>query len=136
VAAAFCLGAQGVQIGTRFLCSSECTAHENYKNAVAAAKDRDAVVTGRSTGHPVRALKNRFTREFAALEARGAGAEELDKFGAGSLQRSVVDGDVENGSVMAGQSAGLVGGIKPCAEIIQELLRGVEEIGRHVPWEK
>lgn len=125
VAAALCLGAQGVQIGTRFLCSAECTAHENYKRAVVAAKDRDAVVTGRSTGHPVRGIKNKLTREFDRLEAAGASLEEIDELGTGALRAAVVDGDKQMGALMAGQSAGLVCDIRPCAEIVQSLVGGL-----------
>lgn len=128
IAAALCLGAQGVQIGTRFLCSTECTAHENYKKAVAAAKDRDAVVTGRSTGHPVRGIKNKLTREFDRLESSGASLEEIDKLGTGALRAAVVDGDTQMGALMAGQSAGLVCDIKPCAEIIGELVGGLGSV--------
>ena len=125
IAAALCLGAQGVQIGTRFLCSTECTAHENYKKAVVAAKDRDAVVTGRSTGHPVRGIKNKLTREFDKLEAAGASLEEIDKLGTGALRAAVVDGDAQMGALMAGQSAGLVCDVRPCTEIVQELVDGL-----------
>lgn len=132
VVAALALGAVGVQIGTRFLCSTECTAHENYKNAVVEAKDRDAVVTGRSTGHPVRGIKNKLTRGFDKLEKEGASVEEIEKFGAGALKNAVVDGDVEMGALMAGQSAGLVCDIKPCEEIINNLVGGLGEIIKRI----
>lgn len=132
VAAALALGAVGVQLGTRFLCSTECTAHINYKNAVAAAKDRDAVVTARSTGHPVRGLKNKLTRGFDKLEKEGASVEELEKFGTGALRNAVVDGDVQMGALMAGQSAGLVCDIKPCAQIIADLIGGLDAAVKHV----
>ncbi|MBA1333817.1 MAG: Enoyl-[acyl-carrier-protein] reductase [FMN] [Firmicutes bacterium] len=128
LAAAMILGAEGVQIGTRFVCSDECTAHKNYKEAIVKAKDRDAVVTGRSTGHPVRCLKNRLTREFEYLEQRGISPEEIEKLGAGKLKEAVVDGNVESGSVMAGQIAGLVGDIKPVKEIIDQLLKEAENV--------
>lgn len=128
VAAALALGAQGVQLGTRFLCSTECTAHENYKKAVVGAKDRDAVVTGRSTGHPVRGIKNKLTREFDRLESDGASVEQLDKLGSGALRAAVVDGDVEMGALMAGQSAGLICDIKPCREIIEDLVGGLDKV--------
>jgi len=121
VKAAFALGADGVQVGTRFICSTECTAHENYKNAVVAAKDRDAVVCGRYTGHPVRQIKNKLTRELDKMEKENVSVEEFEKFGAGSLQKSVIEGDAAFGSLMAGQIAGLVKDIKPCAEIIEEM---------------
>lgn len=132
VAAALALGAVGVQLGTRFLCSTECTAHENYKNAVVEAKDRDAVVTGRSTGHPVRGIKNKLTRGFDKLEKEGASVEEIEKFGAGALRNAVVDGDVEMGALMAGQSAGLVCDIKPCDEIINDLVGGLGEVLKRI----
>ncbi len=132
VVAALALGAQGVQLGTRFLCSTECTAHENYKNAVVEAKDRDAVVTGRSTGHPVRGIKNKLTRGFDKLEKEGASVEEIEKFGAGALKNAVVDGDVEMGALMAGQSAGLVCDIKPCEEIINNLVGGLGEVIKRI----
>ena len=127
VKAAVALGACGVQVGTRFLCSEECTVHENYKQSVLNAKDRDAVVTGRTTGHPVRGLKNKLTRGFDKLEAEGASVEEIEAFGAGALRRAAVEGDVVNGAVMAGQSAGLVKEIKPCKDIIEELASGLED---------
>lgn len=122
VAAAFCLGASGVQIGTRFVCSTECTAHQNYKEYIVGAKDRDAVVSGRTTGHPVRSLRNKLTREFEKAEQNGASKEELEKLGAGKLKAAVVDGDVEYGSVMAGQIAGLINDIKPVKKIIGDLM--------------
>lgn len=128
VLAAMVLGASGVQIGTRFLCSAECTAHDNYKNAIVAAKDRDAVVTGRSTGHPVRGIKNKLTREFDRLEAQGASLEEIETLGMGALKNAVVDGDAQMGALMAGQSAGLIGDIKPCAQIIDDLVGGIGAI--------
>ncbi len=124
VAAAFALGAEGVQIGTRFVCSEECTVHENYKAAIVAAKDRDAVVTGRFTGHPVRTLKNKLTRSMEKLEKEGD-IEGFEKIGAGALRAAVVDGDAQMGSVMAGQSAGLIHDIKPCGQIVQDLFDGI-----------
>ncbi|MCL5291091.1 MAG: nitronate monooxygenase [Actinobacteria bacterium] len=120
-AAVLALGARGVQVGTRFLCATECTVHENYKRSIIEAKDRDTVVSGRSTGHPVRALKNKLTREFDRLEKEGASAEELDKLGTGKLRLAARDGDMKWGSVMSGQCAGLVKRIQPAAEIIREL---------------
>ncbi len=124
VAAALALGAKGVQIGTRFICASECTAHPNYKEMVVKAKDRDTVVTGHSTGHPVRVLHNRMAREFERMEKEGVTVAELEKFGAGRLAAAVRDGDVVNGSVMAGQSAGLVKKVEPAADIIKDLVNG------------
>lgn len=127
-AAAFALGAEGVQVGTRFICSEECLAHENYKNAVLKAKDRDAVVTGRANGAPVRALKNKLTREYDRLEKEGASFDEIEALGVGGLRRAFEEGDVETGSLMAGQSAAMVDKIQPCAEIIRELMSGITEI--------
>jgi enoyl-[acyl-carrier protein] reductase II len=122
LASALALGAAGVQIGTRFVCSTECTVHENYKMAIINAKDRDAVATGHSTGHPVRCLRNRLTREFEKLESTGASKEEIEKLGAGRLKAAVVDGDIEYGSIMAGQIAGMIDSIKPCSQIINEII--------------
>lgn len=122
IAAAFALGAQGVQVGTRFICADECEAHENYKLAVVHAKDRDAIVTGRSTGHPVRCLKNKLAKRMLDAEAEGLSREEFEKLGIGGLRRAVVDGDADNGSLMAGQSAAMVTKIQSCQEIIDELV--------------
>ena len=124
--AAFALGADGIQVGTRFICSTECIAHENYKNAVLKAKDRDAVVTGRSTGAPVRALKNKLTKEYQRLEKEGASAEEIEELGVGGLRRAFQDGDIENRSLMAGQSAAMVHEIQPCSEIVKDYFKDVE----------
>ena len=126
--AAFALGADGIQVGTRFICSTECIAHENYKEAVIKAKDRDAVVTGRSAGAPVRALKNNLTKEYARLESEGASAEEIEALGVGGLRRAFEEGDVKNGSLMAGQSAAMVTEIKPCAEIIKSYFENTQDI--------
>lgn len=124
--AAFALGADGIQVGTRFLCATECLAHENYKNAVLKAKDRDAVVTGRATGAPVRALKNKLTKEYQRLEKEGASFDEIEALGVGGLRRAFQDGDVEMGSLMAGQSAAMVNKIEPCEDIIKDFFDGVE----------
>lgn len=128
--AAFALGAEGVQVGTRFICSRECKIHEDYKQVVLKAKDRDTIVTGRVTGHPVRVVKNKLAKEFQKLEKSGADIEELEKLGAGKLKLSVVDGDVENGSVMAGQIAGLVKDIKNCKEIIEDMVKEASDTYR------
>lgn len=120
--AALSLGAQGVQLGTRFVCSKEAKVHENYKQAIVKSKDRDAQVTGRSTGYPVRALKNKFTREYLELEKKGATFEELELLGAGRLKLAVLEGDIEKGSVMSGQIAGLIKDIKSCKEIIEDIV--------------
>ena len=125
ITAAIALGASGVQMGTRFVVSEECIAHENYKNLVLKAKDRSTVVTGRSTGHPVRVLSNKMTREYAELEAKQTPVEELEKFGAGRLNLATHKGDVENGSVMIGQISGMLDEIKPVAVIMEELVSGL-----------
>jgi enoyl-[acyl-carrier protein] reductase II len=122
LAAAIALGAEGVQVGTRFVCSEECTAHQRYKDALLKAKDRDAVVTGRSTGHPVRCLRNKLTREFEKLESEGVPLEELERLGAGKLREAVIDGNVDNGSVMTGQIAGMIKDIKPVDIIIKDMI--------------
>ena len=128
IVAALALGACGVQIGTRFLCSDECTAHENYKKAIVSAKDRDAVVTGRSTGHPVRGVKNKLTKEFDKLEAAGATLEEIETLGMGALKNAVIDGDAQMGALMAGQSAGMVSDIKSCQQIMDDLVGGIDKV--------
>jgi enoyl-[acyl-carrier protein] reductase II len=121
VAAAFCLGASGVQVGTRFILAEECTAHEEYKRRVIKAKDIDSKVTGRVTGHPVRVLRSPLVREMMSLEYEPDGAEKLEKLGEGSLMRAVLHGDKETGSFMAGQCACMMDKIQPAAEIIREL---------------
>lgn len=126
--AAFALGADGIQVGTRFICSDECIAHENYKNAILKAKDRDAVVTGRSTGAPVRALKNNLTKEYQRLEKENAPFEEIEQLGVGGLRRAFQEGDVKMGSLMAGQSAAMVHKIEPCADIIRSYFEGIDEL--------
>jgi enoyl-[acyl-carrier protein] reductase II len=128
VVAALALGAEGVQIGTRFVASSECTAHPDYKNAVLKAKDRSTVVTGISGGHPVRVLDNRLAKEFAELDRRSAPQEEFDRLGTGRLKAAAVDGDIENGSVMIGQVAGMITEIKPVAAIIAEIIGGIPRV--------
>ena len=128
MAAAFMLGAQGVQIGRRFVASVEAQVHENYKNYIVKAKDIDSRVTGRSTGHPVRALRNQMTKLYLEKEQEGVPFEELELLTLGSLRKAVVDGDVVNGSVMAGQSAAMIHDILPCKEIIEKLLAQAEEV--------
>ena len=128
IAASFALGAEGVQIGTRFICSEECNIHQNYKDAVLKAKDRDAVVTGRPTGHPVRTLKNKLAKKFLKMEKEGASPEELEKLGAGALRLAVVEGDKDGGSFMAGQSAAMVREIKPCKDIVEEISKQALDI--------
>lgn len=137
MAAMFLLGAEGVQIGTRFVVSDEAQVHENYKNRIVEAKDIDSVVTGRSHGHPVRTLRNQSTREYLKLEAEGASFEELEKLTLGSLRRAVQEGDVKNGSVMAGQIAGMIRKRQSCREIILELVEETETLLKGAEkWEK
>jgi enoyl-[acyl-carrier protein] reductase II len=120
--AALSLGAQAVQMGTRFVCSIECEAHDAYKQTLVNAGDRDAIVTARSSGHPVRVIKNKLTRELLRLEKEGASQEEMEKLGVGRLRMAVQDGDMENGSVMSGQIAGLIQDVLPCETIIQQVM--------------
>ena len=122
-AASFMLGAQGVQMGTRFVVAKESIVHENYKQKVIKARDIDSEVTGMSTGHPVRQIRNKMTREYLKLEKEGAPFEELEYLTLGSLRKAVMDGDVVNGTVMAGQCAGLVTKEQTCKEIIEEVVR-------------
>jgi enoyl-[acyl-carrier protein] reductase II len=133
IVAAFALGAEGVQVGTRFICCDECTVHMNYKQAVIDARDRSTAVTGQSLGHPVRCLRNKLTAEFERLESERAPASEIEALGTGKLRAAVVDGDTDWGSLMAGQSAAMVNDIKPAKEIItgmfaeaEDILRGIE----------
>lgn len=128
IAASFMLGACGVQMGTRFLVSKECKVHENYKDRVLNAKDIDTEVTGTSTSHPVRVLRNKLTREYIKLEKTNANPEEIEALGKGALRKAVVDGDVNNGSVMAGQIAGLVSKKQTCKEIIDELISELDVV--------
>lgn len=122
--AAFALGAEGVQVGTRFLTAKECTVSQAYKEKIIEAKDSDTIVTGRGSGHPVRQLKNRFSREAKSMEERAAAGEDVDleAYFAGSLRKAVVDGDVTNGSIMAGEVAALVHDEKTAAQIIDDLM--------------
>ena len=127
VAASFMLGSEGIQIGTRFLVAKECTVHQNYKDKVLKAKDIDTEVTGRPTGHPVRVLRNKLARTYIKMEKDGASLEELEQLGVGALRKAVVDGDVDNGSVMSGQIAGLVNKEQTAKEIIEELFTEAKE---------
>ena len=125
IAAAFMLGAEAVQMGTRFLVAKECIVHQNYKDRVLKAKDIDSAVTGRSHGHPVRCLRNQMTREYVKLENEGKSFEELEYLTLGALRNAVVDGDVTNGTVMAGQIAGMVskeGSWIPCAMLVVQVI--------------
>lgn len=128
LAAALSLGAQGVQLGTRFVCAEECIAHAKFKEMLLQARDRATVVTGYSMGHPVRCLENKMTRQFSAMEKAGASVEELERFGEGKLQLGVLEGDTEAGSLMAGQIAGLIREVKPAAAIIREIVAEAEAI--------
>jgi putative enoyl-(acyl-carrier-protein) reductase II len=128
IAAAFMLGAKGMQLGTCFVVAKESIVHENYKQAILKAKDIDSKVTGRSTGHPVRALRNQMTKEYTAKENEGASLEELELFTLGSLRKAVVEGDVKTGSVMAGQIAGLVKEDYTCKELIQKLVSETDNL--------
>ncbi len=126
IAAALMLGAEGVQIGTRFVVAKEAQVHQNYKEKLLKAKDIDSEVTGMSTGHPVRSLRNKMTKEYLRLEKEGAGFEELEKLGLGALRKAVVEGDVVNGTVMAGQIAGLIDREMTCREMIEEMMQQAE----------
>lgn len=128
VAAAFMLGASAVQLGTRFLVAKECTVHENYKKKVIESKDIDTVVTGRFTGHPVRVLRNKLSRKFMVLEKEGISEEEFNKLGAGALRKAVKEGDIDGGSIMAGQIAGLIKKEESCKEIIEGLFKEAMEV--------
>ena len=148
MAAAFMLGAEAVQMGTRFVASKEAVVHENYKQLVIKAKDIDTRVTGRTTGHPVRAIRNEMTRHYLELEkeldkqirqmeSTHPGYDEyryqLDKLTLGGLRRAVVDGDVKTGSVMSGQIAGMVKDEKSCKEIIEQMMNEMEELLKGAP---
>lgn len=128
IAAAFMLGARGVQMGTHFITTDECQVHENYKAQILRAKDIDTRVTGRSTGHPVRTLRNEMTRVYLEKEKEGVSFEELEALTLGGLRRAVQEGDVKTGSVMAGQSAGLVKETCSCKELVQRLVKETEEL--------
>lgn len=128
IAAALMLGADAVQVGTRFLSAYECTVHPNYKQKILNAKDIDTVVTGRCTGHPVRTLKNKLSRKFVELEEAGVPVPEIEKLGIGALAKAVVEGDMEFGSVMAGQVAAMVNKEQSCKEIIEEMLNEAQQL--------
>jgi len=129
LAAALMLGASGIQIGTRFLVACECTINKAYKEKILQAKDTSTIVTGRATGHPVRVIKNKLAREFQQLEKiKGVSLEEFEELGKGSLYRATREGDMEMGSVMAGQIAGLIKKEQSCHEIIEEIFREAEEV--------
>ncbi len=127
-AAAFMLGAEGVQIGTRFVVATESIVHENYKAMLIKAKDIDSTVTGMSHGHPIRSIRNKMTREYLRLEKEGTDFMELEKLTLGGLRKAVMEGDVVNGSVMAGQIAGLIKKEQPCKEIITEIMQEAQNL--------
>lgn len=122
------LGAEAAQIGTRFVVAKEAVVHDAYKQRVIAAKDIDSEVTGRSTGHPVRQLRNKMTREYLRMEKEGASFEELEYMTLGSLRKAVVEGDIVDGTVMAGQIAGLIKQEQTCSQIIQEIIKEAEQL--------
>lgn len=128
LAAAFMLGAQAVQMGTRFVTAVESIAHPNFKERICKAKDIDSEVTGRSTGHPIRVLRNQMTKEYLRMEKEGMPFEELERLTLGSLKKAVIDGDIKNGSLMAGQIAGLIKEEKTCREIIREIISEAETL--------
>ncbi len=127
-AAARMLGAEGVQMGTVFVTAKESIVHVNYKQRILKAKDIDSEVTGMSTGHPIRSLRNKMTREYLRLEKEGASFEELEQLAAGALRKAVVDGDVMYGTVMAGQIAGMISEEKTCREIIDSIMQQAEDV--------
>lgn len=124
--AALALGAEGVQMGTRFMCAEECTISPFIKNKIIKARDRATVISGRSTGHPVRCLENRFTRDIDQYERDGMAPDAIAELGVGRLRLAMVDGDIENGSIMAGQIAGAVNRIEPVADIIQDIMQSAQ----------
>ena len=127
-AAAFMLGAEAVQMGTRFCVADECVIHDKYKDRILKAKDIDSEVTGRSHGHPVRGLRNKMTREYLKLEAEGASFEQLENLTLGGLRKAVVEGDTDNGSVLAGQIAGMITKRQSCQEIVDEVMDQAERL--------
>ena len=128
IAASFMLGAKGVQVGTRFLASEECQIHENYKKLVVEAKDTDSLVTGRFTGHPCRNVKTKFAKKLLNFEKEGGTPEQFEEISAGSLRKAAVDGNLEEGSFMCGAIAGMIGEIKPCKDIIEEMFAQAEKL--------
>lgn len=128
IAAAYMLGAQGVQVGTRFLVANECIIAQGYKDAIIKAKDSSTVATGRSTGHPVRVIKNKLAKQILTLEKENADPEKINELCTGTLAAAVRDGDADHGNIMSGQIAGLVKKEQPAAEIIEEMFKEVEQI--------
>lgn len=139
LAAALLLGAAAVQMGTRFVVASESIVHDNYKQKIIKAKDIDSEITGASTGHPIRSLRNKMTREYLKLEQSGADFMELEKLTLGSLRKAVMEGDVEYGTVMAGQIAGMVSKVQPCKDMIEEIVQEADRLlscQEDTVWEK
>lgn len=128
IAASFMLGAKGVQVGTRFLASEECQIHENYKKLVVEAKDTDSLVTGRFTGHPCRNVKTKFAKKLLNFEKEGGTPEQFEEISAGSLRKAAVEGNLEEGSFMCGAIAGMIGEVKPCKDIIEEMFAQAEKL--------
>ncbi len=128
IAASFMLGAEGVQVGTRFLAAEECQIHENYKNLVIDAKDTDSIVTGRFTGHPCRGVKTKFAKSLLSFEREGGTPEEFEKITLGSLKKAAIDGNVDEGSFLCGAIAGLVNKIQPAKEIVEEMFGEAEKL--------
>ena len=126
--AALALGAQGIQMGTRFVCSEECIAHQNYKQAIMDASDRATIITGQSTGYPMRCLENKLTREFLVREQAEVSIEEIMEFGVGKVRLGLIEGDLEWGTLLAGQICGLIKDIKPVRAIIDDIVAGAEAI--------
>jgi enoyl-[acyl-carrier protein] reductase II len=133
LAAALAMGAAGIQMGTRFICTSECIAHDNYKQLIMKATDRSTITTGHSVGHPVRTIKNPMSRMFDELEKQGASEEEVIQFGTGSLRRAALEGDRERGSFMCGQIAGLIDDVVSVAELMTRMVAEAEMIVRTLP---
>jgi enoyl-[acyl-carrier protein] reductase II len=130
LAAALALGAAGIQMGTRFICTTECLAHPTYKEQIRKAHDRATLITGGSFGHPVRSIRGPFVRRLEGLERQGISEEEFMTFGAGTLQAAVIDGDLERGSFMAGQGAGLIDDVVPVQVLIERIVAQAEEVMR------
>ena len=128
VAAAFMLGAEGVQVGTRFLACTECQIHENYKNAVIAAKDTDNAITGFYSGSPCRCIKSKYTKKLQEMEKKAAPPEDFEALTVGSLRKAVVDGNTDEGSMLCGLIAGMINDVKPAAEIVKEMMGQAEKL--------
>jgi enoyl-[acyl-carrier protein] reductase II len=126
--AALSLGAMGVQMGTRFICTQECLAHENYKKRIVRANDRSTVVTGHKLGHPIRAIKNPMTTRFAQMEREDVSEDELIELGTGGLRKAFTQGDLEEGSIMAGQICGMVDDIPTASELVQRIVAEADEV--------